>query len=160
MKKPTKITLRRYQPTDVTTLIQIFYSAVHALDHNLYTTAQKRAWAPESMNLDAWSLRFAQKRPWCACLEDVCVGFIELDPDGHIDCTYIHPDAQGQGIASRLYQTLEQEARELGLQRLYVEASKAAKPIFQHWGFELCHTNEIHRAGEVLINYSMEKWLS
>ena len=61
---------------------------------------------------------------------DKPIGFIELENNGHIDCFYCHPDVTRTGVGLALYNHLEQVALGSGLQRLYVEASEAAKTFF------------------------------
>ncbi|WP_231517059.1 GNAT family N-acetyltransferase [Marinobacterium lacunae] len=86
-------------------------------------------------------------------------GFIELDTDGHIDCTYTHPDFQRMGVASTLYEYLLEEASTRKIKRLYVEASLIAKPFFERRGFSVVRKNEVQRNGVTLVNFSMEKHL-
>lgn len=100
------------------------------------------------------------KKPFIAIIENRVAGFIELDADGHIDCTYTHPDFQGKGVASALYKHLLAEARRRNIKRLYVEASLIAKPFFEHRGFSVVKKNAIQRNGVFLVNFSMEKYLS
>jgi putative acetyltransferase len=83
------------------------------------------------------------------------VGFIELEPDGHIDCLYVHPAFQRQGIAGRLLQHLMQEAKKRGIAQLHVEASAVARPFFEARGFALQARNSVVRRGQTLINYRM-----
>lgn len=85
---------------------------------------------------------------------------MELDADGHIDCTYTHPDFQGKGVASSLYDYLFLQAKQAGIKRLYVEASLIAKPFFKHLGFSIIKKNEVQRNGESLVNFSMEKYIN
>ncbi len=91
-----------------------------------------------------------------ALLDDRVVGFMELDPDGHIDCAYTHPDFQGRGVASALYRHLLNRARARKMERLYVEASHHARPFLEHRGFSLLHRNRVDRNGVTLVNRTME----
>ncbi|MEO8890333.1 MAG: GNAT family N-acetyltransferase, partial [Coleofasciculaceae cyanobacterium] len=87
------------------------------------------------------------------------VGFGELEPDGHIDCFYCHKNYQGRGIGRQIYQTIEAKALNLGLTRLFVEASITAKPFFQHMGFSVMQQQQVFCRGETFINYLMDKQL-
>ncbi|MDF2183092.1 GNAT family N-acetyltransferase [Neptuniibacter sp. CAU 1671] len=126
----------------------------------MYTPAQKEAWAPSPVDYAQWRVRLSTKKPFVAIIDNQVVGFIELEADGHIDCTYTHPNFQGRGVASALYDYLLAAAKAAGLKRLYVEASLLAKPFFEHRGFVLVKQNEVRRNGVSLINFSMEKYLS
>lgn len=142
---------------DIATL---FHRAVHSIDRSIYTEEQQEAWAPTPPDMILWKKRLAQKRPYLAIIDDQMVGFMELDEDGHIDCAYTDPDYQQRGIASALLTYVEARAKSFGVGRLYVEASKVARPFFEKRGFQLVRENEIIRRGVVLINYSLEKPLS
>ncbi len=139
-------------------IADLFYQAVWRSDDEVYNAEQKAVWAPKP-DYVLWHKRLADKQPWLAKIDQRIAGFIELDPDGHIDCTYTHPDYQGQGVASALYQQLELTASNRDLQRLYVEASIIAQPFFQRWGFSVVKENIIQRDGVTLSNFTMEKLL-
>lgn len=140
-------------------IADLFYASVHAIDPAVYTQAQKDAWAPAPVDYERWSARLAEKQPFVALMEGRVAGFIELDPDGHIDCLYTHPDYQGRGVASSLYEYLLAEAKQAGITRLYVEASLVARPFFEHRGFAVIKENRVYRNGVALVNFSMEKQL-
>ena len=85
-------------------------------------------------------------------------GFSDLEPDGHIDMLYVHPDFQRRGVARALLKHVEEAAQTSGLRRLYTEASITARPIFETTGFDSCATG-CYRPGQSMTNYRMEKWL-
>ena len=151
--------IQDYAPAFARQIAELFHRAVHAVDPGIYTPEQQEAWAPTPPDYVAWKEHLDQKRPWLALVEGRLAGFIELDPDGHIDCLYVDPDFQRRGVAGTLYTHLEGSARDRGLKRLYVEASKPAQPFFEKQGFRRIGRNRIHRNGEVLINFKMEKAL-
>lgn len=141
-------------------IADLFHQSVHAVSHTLYSADQKEAWAPTPVDYERWADRLNVKKPFIAIIEDRVAGFIELDADGHIDCMYTHPDFQGRGVASSLYERLLDEAGAKNIKRLYVEASLAAKSFFEHRGFTTVKKNEVQRNGVTLVNFSMEKYLS
>ncbi len=151
--------IRRYSETWAKEIADLFYQSVHGIDASIYTEEQKRVWAPTPIDYDLWSERLNIKKPYLAIIDNRLAGFIELDADGHIDCTYTHPDFQGRGVASFLYDHLITEANTAGMIRLYVEASHVAVPFFKKRGFVLIKKNEIQRDGVTLVNFSMEKHL-
>ena len=138
-------------------ITDLFYQSVHAIDPSVYRPEQKEAWAPTPPDYAAWSKRLDEKRPFVAIIDGLVAGFIELDADGHIDCTYTHPNFQGMGVASALYEHLLTEARLNNIERLYVEASFIAKPFFKHRGFFVIKRNTFQRNGVTLVNFTMEK---
>jgi putative acetyltransferase len=152
--------IQRYSAERSREIADLFHQSVHAIDPSVYTSEQKKAWAPTPPNYEQWAERLNEKRPFIAIIDDQVVGFMELDADGHIDCTYTHPDFQGKGVASTLYEYLLLEARSRGIKHLYVEASLIAKPFFEHRGFSVVKKNEVQKNGVSLVNFSMEKYLS
>lgn len=76
--------------------------------------------------------------------------------DGHIDCAYVHPNFQNQGVGSELLSFILKRAKELELKRLFVEASIVAKPLFEKHDFVLIKRNEIEKGCVVLVNFTLE----
>lgn len=94
-----------------------------------------------------------------ATIDGVVAGFIELEDNGHIDCAYTHPKYQGLGVMSALYTYVEDIAIQKSLKKLWVEASKVAKPFFETKGFVMTKENNVTRNNVILTNYTMEKIL-
>ncbi|WP_024302126.1 GNAT family N-acetyltransferase [Pseudogulbenkiania sp. MAI-1] len=149
-----------YTPDRAIEIADLFHRSVHAIDLSVYTPEQKEAWAPTPPDYEYWAQRLSQKRPLLAIKDNRVVGFIELDLDGHIDCMYTHPEFQGKGVASALYEHLQEQAKARKIDRLYVEASFVAKPFFENRGFSVVKQNEMQRKGVALINFTMEKHLN
>ena len=63
------------------------------------------------------------------------------------------------GIGRKIYCAIEAKAYELGINRLYTEASITAKPFFLHMGFSIVREQQVERRGETFVNYAMEKFL-
>ena len=152
--------IQTYSSERASEIADLFHQSVHAIDPSVYSPELKEAWAPTPVNYERWSERLNEKQPFVAVIENRVAGFIELDADGHIDCTYTHPDFQGKGVASTLYEHLLEEAKSRNIKRLYVEASLIAKPFFEHRGFSVVKKNEVQRNGVSLVNFLMEKQLS
>lgn len=151
--------IRSYQNDDARVFANLFHNAVHAIDPSLYSEAQKEAWAPTPPDYVSWKTRLAETQPFIATLDNQIVGFVELEADGHIDCFYVHPDHQRKGVAQALFGHLLAAAKTKRISRLYVEASKVAKPFFLKNGFVVMSENQVERRGQVLINFSMERRL-
>jgi putative acetyltransferase len=66
----------------------------------------------------------------------------------------------GSGVASALYDRLEQQARERGMTRLFAEASEAARRLFLRKGFAQVKRRDFFLRGVSIHNYLMEKLLS
>ncbi|AWL11776.1 hypothetical protein HMF8227_01298 [Saliniradius amylolyticus] len=155
-----EIRISSYSPSHARAIADLYHAAVHGIDSLVYSKAQKEAWAPTPPDYTFWAKRLQDKQPFVALVDERVAGFMELEADGHIDCAYTHPDFQGSGVASALYQHLESQATAKGIDSLYVEASIVAKPFFEHRDFMVLRSNKVYKKGLELINFSMEKPLS
>ncbi|MEE8296943.1 MAG: GNAT family N-acetyltransferase, partial [Hyphomicrobium sp.] len=88
------------------------------------------------------------------------IGFMTLQADGYIDFAYVAPDHIGQGIAKQLYDRTTAEAREIGVQRLYSEASYPARRFFERRGWSVVKEQTITRRDVSMTNFLMEKYLT
>ena len=152
--------IQNYSTDFAEQIAELFYTSVHNIDNSMYNQAQRQVWAPEPIDYIAWTKRLEKKQPFIALINERLAGFIELDPDGHIDCCYTHPEYQHRGVATALYAHLETVAKSRGMNHLYVEASHVAKPFFEKHGFALIKENQIERNGVILCNFTMGKWIS
>lgn len=140
-------------------IADLYHASVHAIDEDTYTKAEQEAWAPTPPNYEAWVNRLNIKKPFLAVADEKVLGFIELEDDGHIDCAYTHPQYQKIGIMGALYAHIEHIAKQKSLKRLWVEASKVARPFFEAKGFVTVRENKVMRNNVILTNYTMEKIL-
>jgi len=145
----------QYSSHSAKDLTDIFYSSVHSIDASIYSTAQKNAWAPLPVDYDKWATRLDLKKPFILTLNNEIAGFIELEPDGHIDCAYVAPKHERKGVATKMLQHVIQTAKQAGIKELNVEASMVAKPLFERLGFIVENENEVMRNNTLLVNYSM-----
>jgi putative acetyltransferase len=148
--------IRPYQPGDHIAIAEIFPAAVHEIASQVYTPEQCLAWSDREPNPEHWRKRCERKQPFVAVVDSQIAGFLELDPDGHIDCAYIHPQYQRRGIMTRLVQHALQTCISRNIPRVHVEASLCAKPMFEKLGFKTLEENIVHIKGVALLNYRME----
>ena len=148
--------IRAYQHGDHVAIATIFCRAVHEIACKDYTPAQCAAWSDTKPNPDHWEKRCERKQPFVTVVDGDIAGFLELDPDGHIDCAYVNPDFQRRGIMTGLVQHAIDVASSMNLPRLYVEASIGARVLFKHLGFAVLTEQEVAIGEEKLVNYRME----
>jgi putative acetyltransferase len=153
------IKIEPYTPDRANEIADLYHASVHAIDENIYTKVEQEAWAPTSPNYKVWVNRLNIKKPFLATIDGVAAGFIELEDNGHIDCAYTHPKYQGLGVMSTLCAYIEDIAMQKSLKKLWVEASKVAKPFFEAKGFVMTKENNVTRNNVILTNYTMEKIL-
>lgn len=149
------VKLRTATLNDTATLADIYNHAVYAVDPRLYTEAEKAVWAKDAGTPLFWKIRIPRTHPILAERDGEAVGLLEYLPGGYLNCLYVHPHHQQQGIASVLLKHATASARQEGCSKLYADVSKAALPFFQRHGFVNLRENHIARENEVLINYRM-----
>ena len=131
------ITIRLFTIDDAAATSDLFRASVRTLAAGDYTPSQLRACAPDSIDVEKFGERCLSKSTWLAEIDDRIAGFSDLEPDGHIDMLYVHPDFARRGVARVLLQWIEEAARASDLRRLYTEASTTARVVFEKAGFRL-----------------------
>ena len=151
--------IRLYTPADLDGLIRLFHASVRRIAIKDYTEDQVKAWAPDDADRERWASPRASRPTWVAEIDGVLAGFTDLEPDGHVDMMFVHPDHQGCGVAGALLRQVEAEAARLGLGRLFTEASITARPFFERKGYRVITAQTVHVRGQDMVNYRMEKSL-
>jgi putative acetyltransferase len=162
VKSPYTIQVRRYKEEDAPTLAAIYYHTIHNINVRDYSAEQLEVWAPLStLEAATWKRKWAetQRLVLVATIINIPVGFIELEPNGHIDCFYCHPEWIRKGIGSALMQALERNAKAFHIPRLFAEVSITARPFFESKGFQVIKEQAVIRQGISLTNFAMEKLL-
>lgn len=158
--------IRLYRESDAEQLSQIALAAITAIGSHAYTPEQVRAWSGRHGGAQMYRRRAAEGHIIfvAADSDDVAVAYALLEPDGHLDRLYNHPDHTRRGLASQLLAQAERHARAAGLTRLFTEASELARPAFERAGYAVQHRRDFeieHDGTAVTIhNYAMEKLLS
>jgi putative acetyltransferase len=157
MPSDTSLSVRMYEPADQDATIAIFIGAIRRIANKDYDRAQIDAWA--QVDRDLWEKRCLSRPTWVAVLNGATVGFTDLEPDGHLDMMYVHPDHQGVGVATLLLTTVESAAKAQNLSQLFTEASMTAKPFFERRGFSVLAPQRVETRGQIFINFRMQKTL-
>ncbi len=157
--EPSKI--RRFEPRDAPVLAAIFFDAVRNGALGDYSEAQVTAWAPVVPPPEGFVARARDGRAIFVAVDDLDqpVAYGDLETSGHIDHLYCRSAWIGTGLASALYDELECEARKARLDKLFVEASEAARRLFLSKGFVVTERRDFHLRGTLIHNYLMEKTL-
>jgi putative acetyltransferase len=151
--------IRQYDLHDAPAIAQLFYETIHSINRKDYSEEEVRAVAPEVPDADIWHLRMSQRHTLVAEDNSQILAFAELESDGHLDMFYCRADAVGRGIGRQLYRTVEAQAAELSIVRLFAEVSITARPFFERCGFSIVQQQIVVRQGIKLTNYVMEKRL-
>lgn len=149
--------IRIFRHGDHVAVAEIFTAAVHEIASQVYSPVQCLAWSAREVNYEHWRKRCELKRPFLGIVEGEIAGFLELDPDGHIDCAYVNPKFQRRGVVSALVDHAVTTCFGLNIARVYVEASICARPMFEKCGFETISEFFVCVRDVRLLNYRMEK---
>ncbi|WP_022730027.1 GNAT family N-acetyltransferase [Fodinicurvata sediminis] len=153
--------VRPFQAGDGPALAALYRASVLGLGPRHYSPEQVQAWAglcpaPAQFEAQAEDGRWR----WLAVgPEDQPLAFADLEPDGHLAFLYCLPESAGQGLAVQLHDLIERQARQAGLERLFVEASEGARGFFLRQGYCVLHRRDIQVVDLWLHNYAMEKQL-
>ena len=152
--------IRPFETRDAGDWGHIFHAAVHAVGARFYSPEQCAAWSPEVPPVERVLAHVDGRQVWVAVDDtDRAQGFIELEPDGHIDCFYLSPNCSGRAVGGLLYAQLEAAARVACMPRLYVEASEPARRFFLRQGFQEDARRDFDLRGVAMYNFAMSKLL-
>jgi putative acetyltransferase len=150
--------IREFRSEDAAQTAELFRNTIRRVNSRDYSPEQVEVWASSIKDMDAWRFRLEAEYSFVSETSDgTLLGFIAMEPDGHIDLLYCHTDYQRQGIGSRLLSHVEKLARTSGITKLFTEASITARPFFENHGFVVLEIQEVRKRGVKFVNYRMEK---
>jgi len=143
---------------------QLYHTAVQHIHHPRYPQAKLNAWSSAPRSRKFWQLRYKRNRAWLAVNDQQEVlGFISVETHfsqrGYIDCLYVTPTSQHQGIARALYKTLVRWAQQQQYSHLSVDASYLSKTLFETNGFVLKQVSYQQKCGQTFTGFYMQKRL-
>ncbi|MAI90866.1 GNAT family N-acetyltransferase [Ponticaulis sp.] len=146
---------------DLAGVPDLFEVSIRQIASQFYSQAQINAWISSRANLkERLAAGFSDRAAWVAIdARDRLLAYIDLEPDGHIDFFYAHPDVSRTDTTLRIYKAAEAEARDRGMSRLYSEASEAALRFFEKHGFTCLERRELLVQDTSIHNYQVEKKL-
>ena len=145
--------LRPYQPVDCKILANLFYHTVHTINAKDYSDEQINAWADGNIDLKKWNDSLISHYTVIAEIDNVIVGFGDIDKTGYLDHLFVHPDYQSQGIATALCNKLE---KSVNAQKIITHASITARGFFEKRGYSVIKKQQVQRHHVFLTNYVME----
>lgn len=154
--------IRPFRDSDAPALAEMFKLAIKSTAPDYYSTEQTTIWASRMPDAALLIARCRDGRhAYVACDDnDQPLAFADLEPDGHLDFMYCHPDHTGKGHASALCDQLELTAKFLNLSEIYVEASESALTLFRHKGYTTTKRRVFDMGGVEIHNYAMRKGLT
>jgi putative acetyltransferase len=151
--------IRKGQLEDLAELQFIFVETIKSVCKTDYNSEQIEVWTYSIKNKERWNEIIINQLVLVAQIENKIVGFTSLAHGNYIDLLYVHKDYQKQGIAYKLYTSIEDVAKQQGQTTLKSDVSKTAKPFFEKVGFEVINEQIVIRQGIELTNFKMTKIL-
>ena len=153
------VSLRPYLPADAKRCAEIFRSSIEELTAEDYDADQREAWASRADNEAGFGARLAEALTLIALIDRAIAGFASLKGGEEIDMLFVDPEFARQGVGRTLVDALTKLAKARGAKRLTVEASDAAKPLFEGLGFASQKRNLVRTGDQWLANTTMMKTL-
>lgn len=151
--------IRRYEPADVHSLIEIYQRAIHVLAAPFYSPAQLEAWAPAVVDPAKWHAPVSPQQTFIADCDGKPGAFTAWDWTGHIDFMFTHPAFARRGLARAFYVMAEKSMRQHAVSRLFAEVSLAARPFFASCGFVIESERDVNCRGQMIRQFIMSKTL-
>lgn len=151
--------IREFDPADASALVNVFQRSVRGLGSRDYSPAQVSTWLAR-VPREADILAHAKADSIFLVATDdagLPLAFVVTEGDGHIDLLYCVPEAAGTGVAADLYDRMEEIARQRRFERLFTEASEAARHLFARKGYRVVCRGNLVIGGIPIHNYGMEK---
>lgn len=149
------IVLREAVMQDLPALKLLFEKSIRASCQKDYSPAEIEVWVSSIHRKERWE-KLMEEQEVIVVEENQLLGFASLKDGHYIDFLYLAPEAQGKGLAQKMLQELEARAR---ADTLSSDISITARPFIERQGFKVIRKNHNARAGEVLINFYVEKSL-
>jgi putative acetyltransferase len=149
--------VRRALPADAEAVTGLIERAIRISTAGAYPADAVEAWAT-GRTAEAVRAMIELTDGFVATVGEAVVGWANLDGD-EVDQLYVDPDAGGQGVARRLYETVEALARANGLDQLTAVASLRSEPAFRRFGFREVDTDQVAFNGHTFTVVRMAKQL-
>ncbi|WMC11861.1 GNAT family N-acetyltransferase [Oceanimonas pelagia] len=151
---------RNYQETDFSSLELIYHDSVMGQGRRGYSDEQVQVWAAfPYLFRDDFSRLVRSGYTRVMTLHNIPVAFATLTPDNCVALVYVLAEHSGRGLAGRLCEEMEREARRRGVRCLTTDASVLSRPMFEQRGFRLVDQQQVHKAGLSFTRFIMEKKL-
>ncbi|MEK9159274.1 MAG: GNAT family N-acetyltransferase [Patescibacteria group bacterium] len=151
--------IRRAIIGDLSALQSLFVETIRNTCKEDYNEEQIECWASSVKNRNRWEEKLTKQYFLVAQSDNEILGFASLEDGNTLDLMYVSKDHLRKGVATKLYEEIEMEARKQGSVFLVSDVSITAKPFFQNLGFSLLKENQNLIEGIEINNYKMRKEL-
>ncbi len=129
-----ELKLRRFQRGDEEAISKLHNETVRERCKQHYNQVQIDAWSPIRTSFESLAKSLEDTISYVVEINNKIVGFGDLESDGRMKRLYTDKDFQGKGVGKAIFKKLEEEARALGLQEVYLESSLNAKSFYEKEG--------------------------
>ncbi len=153
------LVVRPHLASDAAASREVFYASIRITAAADYSPGQINAWASPDITVGDWTTKRMAGNTAVAVIDDIVVGFTDVDEGGYIDMLFVHPSHGRRGVATALLGWVKAEAARLGASSLLTHASITARPFFESQGFIVIEERRPPVRGVELQNYVMRRLL-
>ena len=149
--------IRSFEDGDAQALERLGRAAIAEIGPEAYSEEQIDAWLSHYPGADYYDSHAREGSVFfiAADEDDDPVAYALLEPTGHLDHLYCHPDHTREGLAKSLLDTAALYARYNAITHLFTEASEVAKPAFESAGYTAVKKRTFQIEGVQITNWAM-----
>lgn len=151
--------IRRATLEDAAVICALNIDTIRRVNVHDYSAEQIEVWSSFG-KIESWKKLMMLQKFWVVEVEGEIAGFGSLDSTGLFDFLYVHYKYQRIGVASKLADTIENEAILQNNKKVYASVSITAQPFFLSRGYKVSSKISKEVRGVVFINAEMEKNLT
>ena len=125
------ITIRQAVSDDLEAVTSLFKNTIEKVNSQHYSAEQIKHWTSSANDLDKWQKRIEDWYFIVAERQGVIQGFAYLNNGNYFDGLFVHHQAQGLGIATKLADTIESKVLEDGFESIHSDVSITARSFFE-----------------------------
>lgn len=148
-----KLIIRKAILEDLPAIHKVFTEAIGVTAAKSYTIEQVKAWQASVEQPEKWVKRIEEDYFLVAVVEEEIIGFASLQNQNYVDLLFVLSKWSRQGVASKLYRKLEQNAQN----PITVHASHFSKAFFEKHGYVLEEINDLIYNDVTFENFLMRK---
>jgi len=149
--------IRKFKIGDEEAISKLHNATVRAINGKDYTKEQIESWSPIRTNYQRTRKTFENNTSYVALIDNEIVGFGDIDKEAHIKRLYTHKDYQGKGIATKILEKLEIEAKNNGFNETTLESTITAKTFYESKGYICLGKKQVIFKGIPSEDWEMKK---
>ncbi|WP_103070975.1 GNAT family N-acetyltransferase [Aquimarina sediminis] len=151
--------ISRATDQDLSLMQHLFYQTVITYGAMVFTKSEIKIYSRLAIDKSYWQEKFKKDFVYNAKLNGEIVGSFSMDKKGNIEYIFVHMNYHGRGIASKLYETIEEIAKDFNIDTLTTDINMLTQNFFQKKGFEIVKNAVKVVGGEEVTSYRGVKQL-